>query len=108
MVLDDDDDPRDGAELPWDRGNGNIEEPPTAVIHQAILRLAQQWRANRFTLFEELHDEYVKGQDEVLSDGLWFSLWADSRIPCWWPGDLRAGLGQGFHPLAGEGLLQPV
>jgi hypothetical protein len=33
----------------------------------------------------------VKGQDEVLSDGLWFSSWADSRIPCWWPGDLRGG-----------------
>ena len=31
----------------------------------------------------------VKGQDEVLSDGLWFSSWADSRFPCWWSSDLR-------------------
>jgi hypothetical protein len=33
----------------------------------------------------------VKGQDEVLSCGLESSWWADSRIPCWWPGDLRVG-----------------
>ncbi|MEU0156979.1 hypothetical protein, partial [Micromonospora fulviviridis] len=31
----------------------------------------------------------VKGQDEVLSDGLELSSWADSRNPCWWSGDLR-------------------
>ncbi|MFI7609581.1 hypothetical protein ACIBTV_31340, partial [Micromonospora sp. NPDC049366] len=34
-------------------------------------------------------DPNVKGQDEVLSDGLGFSSLADSKIPCWWPGDLR-------------------
>jgi hypothetical protein len=50
----------------------------------------------------------VKGQDEVLSDGLVSSGWADSRIPGWRLGDLRVGLGQGFHPLAGEGLLEAM
>ena len=50
----------------------------------------------------------VKGQDEVLSGGLETSTWADSRNPCWWPGDLVVGSGQGFDSLAGEGLLKAV
>ena len=50
----------------------------------------------------------VKGQDEVLSGGLETSTWADSRNPCWWPGDLLVGSGQGFDSLAGEGLLKAV
>src|SRR5205814_8012426 len=50
----------------------------------------------------------VKGQDEVLSGGLVTSTWADSRNPCWWPGDLRKRSGQGCHPLPGQRLLEAV
>jgi hypothetical protein len=55
---------------------------------------------------------YVKGQDEVLSDGLLSSVWADSRIPCWWPGDLRWGFRSRPSPpclrgLAGGGVSRP-
>src|SRR2546429_3679185 len=41
----------------------------------------------------------VNGQDEVLSGGLVTSAWADSRNPCWWPGDLRGGQVKAFTPL---------
>ena len=71
MVLDDDDDHRDGAELPWDPRNGDRERPPTDVIYQEILERARQWRADRFTLFEELRDEHPRLKIEHVNYVVW-------------------------------------
>jgi len=70
-----------------------------AGVDPAPRRSGPTWR-------QFLTAQAVNGQDEVLSGGLVSAGWADSRIPCWWPGDLRGGSGQGLHPLAGEGLLE--
>ncbi len=80
---------------------------PACLLHGSVL-LASLERGRVYPLNGADNSAIVKGQDEVLSCGLESSWWADSRIPCWWPGDLRVGLGQGFHPLAGEGLLETV
>ena len=71
MVLDDDDDPRDGAELPWDPKDGNPEKPPTDVIYREILKRGKKWRTNRYTLFEELRDEYPQLKIEHVNFVVW-------------------------------------
>jgi hypothetical protein len=71
MVFDDDDDRRAGVDLPWDPRSGDRVKPPTDAIHQEILRRGRQWRTNRYTLFEELRDEYPRLKIEHVNYVVW-------------------------------------
>ncbi|GIE88885.1 hypothetical protein [Actinoplanes regularis] len=58
MVDDDDIQPRDSAEIPWNLPPREFVPPPSGEVRSAILALARRWACDRFTIYDTLKAEF--------------------------------------------------